>query len=97
MSSGERKRRSPNRGGVTGHSRCCRGVVGPVCVHCDARRELQIGSLAEVAWKGQPERVIAPYVKTIRLPIVSLSTTWKVSHVGNRADHRPRLNTLGDR
>ena len=26
-----------------------------------------------------------------------LSTTWKVSHVGNWADHRPRLNTLGDR
>ena len=26
-----------------------------------------------------------------------LSTTWKVSHVGTWADHRPRLNTLGDR
>ena len=26
-----------------------------------------------------------------------LSTTWKVSHVGSWADHRPRLNTLGDR
>ena len=26
-----------------------------------------------------------------------LSTTWKVSHVGTRADHRLRLNTLGDR
>ena len=26
-----------------------------------------------------------------------LSTTWKVSHVGIWADHRPRLNTLGDR
>ena len=26
-----------------------------------------------------------------------LSTAWKVSHAGNWADHRPRLNTLGDR
>jgi len=28
---------------VTGHSRCGRGVVGPACVPCEARRELQIG------------------------------------------------------
>ena len=97
VSSGERKRRSPNRGGVTGCSRCRRGVVGPACVLCTARRELQIGSLAEVAWKGQPERVTAPYATAIRLLAVSLSTTWKVSHVGTRADHRLRLNTLGDR
>ncbi len=26
-----------------------------------------------------------------------LSTTWKVSHVGIWVDHRPRLNTPGDR
>ena len=43
MSSGERKRRSPNHGRVIGHSRCGRGVVGPACVPCEARRELQIG------------------------------------------------------
>ena len=52
-------------------------------MHCTARRELQIGSLAEVAWKGQPQRVTAPYAKAIRLPDVSLSTTWKVSSCGN--------------
>ena len=97
VSSGERKRRSPNRGCVIGRSRCSRGVVGPAGGSCEPRRELQIGSLVKAAWKGQPERVTAPYAKAIRLPAVSLSTTWKVSHVGNRADHRPRLNTLGDR
>ena len=30
VSSGERKRRSPNRGCVIGRSRCSRGVVGPI-------------------------------------------------------------------
>ena len=83
MSSGERKRRSPNRGCVIGRSRCSRGVVGPSSGNCEFRRELQIGSLAEAAWKGLPERVTAPYAKAIRLPDVSLSTTWKVSSCGN--------------
>src|ERR687897_501069 len=67
VSSGERKRRSPNRGCVIGRSRCSRGVVGPSSGSCDSCRELQIGSLAEVAWKGLPERVTAPYAKAIRL------------------------------
>ena len=36
VSSGERKRRSPNPGCVTGCSRCSRGVVGPArgALHC---------------------------------------------------------------
>jgi hypothetical protein len=42
VSSGERKRRSPNRGCVIGRSRCSRGVVGPDSGICETRRELQI-------------------------------------------------------
>jgi hypothetical protein len=40
----------------------------------------------------------SPVDESERPPWVShLSPTWKVSHVGTWADHRPRLNTLGDR
>src|SRR3712207_5600939 len=59
-SSGERNGNSPNRDCVIGRSRCSRGVVGPVRGNYGSRRELQIRSLAEVTWNGQPQRVTAP-------------------------------------
>jgi hypothetical protein len=43
VSSGERKRSSPNRDRAIGRSRCDRGVVGLTGGSCDSRRELQIG------------------------------------------------------
>ncbi len=39
----------------------------------------------------------SPVGEASDLQVSHLSTTWKVSHVGSWADHRPRLNTLGDR
>ena len=40
----------------------------------------------------------SPVGENDRPPLIDhLSTTWKVSHVGTWADHRPTLNTLGDR
>ena len=54
--------------------------------------------VSRTALERQAREGDSPVGENDRPPLIDhLSTTWKVSHVGNWADHRPRLNTLGDR
>jgi hypothetical protein len=46
-------------------SGCCRAGLRSTALPAGSYKS---GSLAEVAWKGQPQRVTAPYAKAIRLP-----------------------------
>ena len=54
--------------------------------------------VSRTALERQAREGDSPVGENDRPPLIDhLSTTWKVSHVGIWADHRPRLNTLGDR
>src|SRR3970282_2227861 len=97
LSSGERKGNSPNQPSVIGGSRFWAGVV-----------VVDVGDLPDptgvtksiVSRTRQERRATegdSPVGEASDLQVSHLSTTWKFSHVGTRADHRPRLNTLGDR
>ena len=54
--------------------------------------------VSRTALERQAREGDSPVGENDRPPSIDhLSTTWKVSHVGTWADHRPTLNTLGDR
>ena len=54
--------------------------------------------VSRTALERQAREGDSPVGENDRPPLIDhLSTTWKVSHVGTWADHRLRLNTLGDR
>ena len=54
--------------------------------------------VSRTALERQAREGDSPVGENDRPPLIDhLSTTWKVSHVGTWADHRPTLNTLGDR
>ena len=38
---------------------------------CRPGAELQIGEVAELAWNGRPQRVIAPYAKSLSTPCMT--------------------------
>ena len=61
--------------------------------YCEVTKRL----VSRKVWESLPKRVIAPYMKTSRLP----SDTWvppdPCNPVGIWGDHSPRLNTLCDR
>ena len=59
LSSGERTGKSLNRTGVTACERCLSGVVGSTVYRHSGAEELQSWVLAELAWKGRPQKVIA--------------------------------------
>ena len=58
-SSGERTGKSLNRVGVIARECCPSGVVGATARHHGDAEELQSFDLAELAWKGRPQKVIA--------------------------------------
>ena len=54
--------------------------------------------VSRTALERQAREGDSPVGENDQPPLIDhLSTTWKVSHVGTWADHRPTLNTLGDR
>ena len=55
---------SLNRTGVKVWRRCRSGVVGLERGLSRTLTELQNQELVEALWKGEPQRVIAPYTKT---------------------------------
>ena len=61
---------SLNRAGVIAWWRCQFGVVGPDRGGTRPLTELQSLDLVEAFWKGEPQRVMAPYAKR------SLTSDW---------------------
>src|SRR5207245_11641452 len=78
-SSGERNGKSPNLFRVIAGRRCGRGVVRRDSGSADPRRSPKSRSVAEGAWNGPPETVIARCAKSVSLGSQSSSTTRKVS------------------
>ena len=64
--------------GVIARERCPSGVVGTTVHHHGDAEELQSWVLAELAWKGRPQRVKAPYAKTHE-PLLDVSRVGRVT------------------
>src|ERR1051325_11257984 len=60
LSSGERKGKSPNPGGVIDGSRCRPGVVGLVMIRLPTGREVTKLRGSRSVWNVTPQRVTAP-------------------------------------
>ena len=64
--------------GVIARERCPSGVVGTIVHLHGGAEELQSWVLVEMAWKGRPQRVIAPYAKTHQ-PLLIVSRVGRVT------------------
>jgi hypothetical protein len=91
-SSGERKGNSPNPTRAQAYGRCALGVAAPAERPYPLKGVTNLASRGRV-WNDQPERVIVPYPKEVRLLPVGQSTTGHANPVGSRGVHSPRLNT----